>query len=215
MRSGKRILLAASLPALLGTASLCLAVEPVRVGLLVSAPTTPASVLQAFRAETDRVLRAPEWAILWRDLESNDGRESYDRLVVIRLTGSCSPLGGRQVWKGPLGFTHVSDGRVLPFVDVDCGRVQQVLSGMAAESPRVLLMQEFGRALGRVVAHELYHVLSERRDHDTEGLAKPFLTQSELVDGDIAFAEETRARIRHALLPPAHTNSAALLSGAK
>jgi hypothetical protein len=41
----------------------------------------------------------------------------------------------------------------------------------------------YGRAMGRIVAHELYHILSNEPGHDEDGVAKPsFATRDVLAD---------------------------------
>ena len=58
--------------------------------------------------------------------------------------------------------------------------------------------RRYGRALGRVVAHELYHILANTTDHSRHGLAKALLTVSELVLDPCRFGSHEIERIRKA-----------------
>jgi hypothetical protein len=122
---------------------------------------------------------------------------------MIRLTGPCSPHAEppELPHRGPLGITHVSDGHVLPFVEADCGRVLLAASRLRTRPFRIS-PQAFGRALARVIAHEIGHVLSGSEEHDQHGLSKPSLTAAELFLPGIAFPPAAIERILAALVPP-------------
>jgi hypothetical protein len=115
----------------------------------------------------------------------NSGPDStvYSHIAVMRLQGQCRletairPASRDE----PLGQTQVVDGKVIPFADVRCDAVRKVIDRelrAAAGSDREELL---GRALGRVMAHELYHVLLRTRSHGRNGLARPVLTSSDLL----------------------------------
>ena len=117
---------------------------------------------------------------VWHDRRDITQADSFHSLVMVNFHGRCraepaaAPAGGDQ----PLGWTHVVDGRVLPFTDVECDRVRASIhsaNGMRQPSDLVL-----GRALARVLAHELYHVLSRTSTHARAGLAKRSLSGLEL-----------------------------------
>lgn len=104
------------------------------------------------------------------------------RLVVLRLHGYCT-MGGpvTNVEPGiPLGSTAVSEGWVLPFADVQCDRIRASLNGVVSLTPE-RYQRELGTAMGRVVVHELYHILSNSRAHTRDGLTKRALSAAELL----------------------------------
>jgi hypothetical protein len=78
-----------------------------------------------------------------------------------------------------LGSAFVSDGSVLPFGQVECDRIRASLQrlnySVAHES-----QQQLGQAMGRVLVHELYHMLSGSSAHTMHGLTKPSLSAFEL-----------------------------------
>lgn len=81
----------------------------------------------------------------------------------------------------PLGFTYRSDGRITPFSEVECDRVRGTLGEAhiagTAEERDVL----YGRALGRVLAHELSHILSGSKAHSKQGVMQKYLSAAKLV----------------------------------
>lgn len=95
-------------------------------------------------------------------------------LIMLRVTGHCElgpmpPVNGHK--PDTLGRTFVTDGHILPFVELDCkqisGALRPRLAGLSAEDrPRLL-----GRALGRILAHEIYHVLAQTAEHSPHGIA--------------------------------------------
>lgn len=110
-----------------------------------------------------------------------------DRPVQVRLMGRCNLAGAPEKASrrpGPYAWAHVSDGQVLPFIEVDCDRIRHALfSTMWGEDfqHRDFLL---GRALARIIAHELHHVVHSEVHHSEEGLAQPRLTAASLIRGD-------------------------------
>mgnify|MGYP005835948463 CR=1 FL=1 len=174
--------------------------ESTRLGLLVdAADSIPADVLAAFRQETERVLPLKLVSIHWRRMRRQNESESFDRLIVVRLVGECKPWQEPSpVPIGPLGVTHISDGRILPFVEADCGRVISAAQRLRRH-PFRLGAEELGRALGRVIAHEIYHVLSASSVHDEQGLSKSALSAAELFLPGAGFAPAALERMASGL----------------
>ena len=120
-------------------------------------------------------------------VETRLGREIrpgdvFERLAVINFKGSCSMNRElRYVERGPFGMVQQIDGDILPFIDVYCDRIheriREDLRGQS-ESERT---RKFGRALARVVAHELYHVFSQSVRHAKSGINKFGYTPEDLL----------------------------------
>ena len=106
----------------------------------------------------------------------------YSRIAVLKFQGACSvdPLSGGAVDRAhqELGTTHIVEGAIIPFADIECSAVRQTL-GAAAGRTR-LTEAVLGRALGRVVAHELYHILLKDARHG-RGLAAAAFTPADLI----------------------------------
>ena len=125
-------------------------------------------------------------AVDWKLLDELGPGESFPDLVVVKFKGSCQVQKSDPVApflideRGPLAFTHTTDGQVLPFSEVECDRLRQTLKpltrGVSQQTADILL----GRALGRVLAHELYHVRSNTKKHEKEGVNRRGLTLDQL-----------------------------------
>ncbi len=134
----------------------------------------------------------------WRDRNKLNSAESFDNLVVVNFRGRCqmSPDALRADTPGPLAFTHRSDGVVLPFSEVECDRVRSsVQRGMGGDDyVRSDLL--LGRALARVLAHELYHVLASTGSHAARGIAQPALSSADLVSEQLQLNDAELDRMR-------------------
>jgi hypothetical protein len=121
----------------------------------------------------------------------------FDEIAVVRFSGDCEP----QFWpngvppEGVLGMTHVSDGIVLPFSDVACDKIASSVRSTVLGMGRTQADMIFGRALGRVVAHELVHILSRSTAHGHEGIAQSALSRYELTCDKLDLSPEDVARI--------------------
>ena len=87
-------------------------------------------------------------------------------------------------------------GRVLPFFTVDCGRLVQTLWPTLNYLGVPLRQSMLGRALGRVIAHEIYHILTQAKDHTDSGIAKASLSIQDLMTERFAFDSTSLQRIR-------------------
>jgi hypothetical protein len=155
-------------------------------------------VLQAIRSEVATIMDPSGVTFDWLNLSGTSGSEVSAELVVITFKGKCEFRPAIQTRTEPaaLGWTHISDGEVLPFGDIHCDRVQQLLY------PFLLAMDgsdrdyAFGRAVGRVLAHELYHILAKTTHHASGGVAKPCYNASELMSSKFRFRERDSQLIR-------------------
>lgn len=151
----------------------------------------------AMERETEEILKSSGLRLDWR-LAADAARESFDDLVVVRFTGACKVEPVPHVYDelGPLAFTYSSGGTVQPFTEVSCEKVAaSVRSAIwGADFGRADLLM--GRALGRVVAHELVHVLTASGRHAHEGVYKPALSGRDLVTGTLPLDPADIARLR-------------------
>ncbi|MGJ5819098.1 hypothetical protein [Paludibaculum fermentans] len=186
---------------LVGAALSAHAAQASRVGILVSVPpTTPASVVEALQAETEEALRNNGVDLLWTFSQEEAARATYDRVVSLRLTGRCVPIRPEVSRKSRvLGFTHISDGTVLPFVEISCDTVLRVMEVGNHRSTPYFPPNVFGRALGRVLVHEMLHVLTVSSAHEREGLTKPAFNSSDLMLGNLRLNPAARQRLQHSL----------------
>ena len=96
----------------------------------------------------------------------------------------------------PLGMTYTADGEILSFGEIECDRVRQSVKRTlsAADYHRGEML--YGRALGRVVAHEMYHMLARNKCHAAEGVAKERFSGYDLDREHLPLAEASRKAIR-------------------
>lgn len=138
--------------------------------------------LNAMKHESSLILNSSGVILDWR-LSGEDPSDSYTRLVVITFKGDCAygPTPSRHDEPGPLAVTRMVDGEVQPFGEVDCDRVvnsaRNAMSGSANARGDLLV----GRAIGRVVAHELVHMLTKSGQHGTDGVEMPALSGVQLI----------------------------------
>jgi hypothetical protein len=161
-----------------------------------------ASAIRSAQHELDRLLTPTGIDLVWSKLSTRNSSEQFNHVVVMSFDGSCSmtdaamALGKLQGSDITLADSSVSNGDVLPFFRVDCTHLIQLL----APALRPMSVQErnaaFGRALGRVMAHEIYHIIGETRAHQTRGVAKAALSVQDLIgttlDFDIASLTQMR-----------------------
>lgn len=127
-----------------------------------------------------------------------------DNLVVVRFKGKCvfEPVPYLLDERGPMAFTYSTDGAVQPFSEVACDRVTQAMRSAMAGGDFAKADVLLGRALGRVLAHEVVHILSRSAEHGTSGVAKTALSGSQLIAPELRLQPEDLERIKgHTLRP--------------
>ncbi len=147
----------------------------------------------AFRAmqeEALRLLRSSSILPEWRGNRDVSSSERFETLVVVSFNGQCRtgtdiPRVEDQL---PLGRTRLIDGRVQPFIEIECERVRASLHAAERMTQNLNTDAALGRALARVLSHELYHVLARTTEHTRTGIAKPSLSGADLVSAYLAFA---------------------------
>ena len=101
---------------------------------------------------------------------------------------------------GDLGWSYSRDGHVTPFTDVDCDRVRQFINSAVVHTKWADRDVILGRALGRVLAHELYHIFADSRQHARNGLAKAFFTPRDLLSDHFTLEEKDANTLRNGKL---------------
>lgn len=180
------------------------------IGVFLDFDSAPGTVpVEAMENEVDKILKPSGLAINWRLTSQNHGDESFAGLVVLKFKGKCRV----EAWAQPgislaemgetreLGATEVVKGHVLPFSEVQCDEVRRALAYLRPGTNQNEQQRAFGIALGRVVAHEIYHVLARTTVHAGKGLAKATESLEDLVSaGTMGFREEDSRAIRKSSL---------------
>jgi hypothetical protein len=175
-------------------------------------PQEPSWVVQeALQDELEQIMAPIGFRIEWRTLNDVSRREISVELAVVTFKGRCDATGlmPRSVNSGALGWTHTSDGHILPFSEVDCDRIRNFVQGTLLTVPQEGRDEVFGRALGRVLAHELYHIFADTRTHGSDGVAKECFAVRELLADDFQFGEREFRALRASKAHAALENAAA------
>jgi hypothetical protein len=154
--------------------------------------------MEALHAEVDSIMAPMGIRLDWLSLSDFRTERVSAAVAVTHFEGRCdvSGLVMRGNRPGPLGWTEISDGTILPFTHVDCERIrtflQTTMLGYRPEDRE----RVFGRALGRVLAHELYHVFGDTSKHDARGVAKEKYSVENLLALDFQFHEKQAQAMR-------------------
>jgi hypothetical protein len=175
------------------------------VGVFLQFDSAPSRTsVEIMKKEVASLLRPSGVSLDWRMAAENRGDQSFANLVLLKFDGKCRV----EAWSSPvaanrtrtLGTTSVAGGRVLPFTEVRCDAVKQALSYLRPEASVMERQNALGLAMGRVVAHELYHVLANATAHAARGLAHAAESLEDLVSTRRAFfSAESLDAIRLAL----------------
>lgn len=176
-----------------------LASEAGPLTLVVDYESPPAAAsMAAMQKELDRLLQASPLRIDWKLRDDLRAGESVNDLAVVRFRGSCRMETMPIVFdeRGPLAFTHTADGEILPFTEVFCDNVRTAArsamwAGEVARGDELL-----GRAMARVVAHEVFHMLTKSHDHSEDGVFKKRLSGAQLIAERFDFAAADLKRLR-------------------
>jgi hypothetical protein len=149
----------------------------------------PAAVRDAMQDEVRSIMAPMGLRFRWMDLAESNGRQVSIELAVIEFNGRCDVggLSSRDENPGPLGWTHISDGVILPFANVNCAAVRSFIQKELLEIRLQTRGAAFGRALGRVLAHELYHIFANTKRHGSEGVGREFYSARDLLAADFQF----------------------------
>ena len=157
-----------------------------QIGIYYSFDSTPPTASFAqLRLELNRILESTSITTEWRTI--GDGEpEEFREIFVIHFHGACTltesgkkPAAGRE-----LASTKTVNGHVLPFADVNCDLLRSYIAPVAGDSGNAM-----GRAMARVVAHELYHMLTGSNVHARSGIARAEHSRDQLTAAAFLFAK--------------------------
>jgi hypothetical protein len=170
----------------------------------------PNAVLEAIQEELESIMVPAGIDFEWRSLANSTGNEVSVELAVIHFKGTCAPtdLGPTEIYPGPLGWTHMSDGEILPFSDISCDGLRGFIQRGLLQLPEGAREAAYGRAVARVLAHELYHIFAKTTKHAAWGIGKPAYTVQELLSSRFQFEKKECNTLK------AHQASLISISGA-
>ncbi len=160
----------------------------------------PPGAMHRMEQETSQILSSAGIRLEWRSLsEASSG--TFKDLVVLTFNGSCA-LDAAPAYRnapGAYAFTRSADGEIQPFGEIDCDRIANSVKTAALGDDRSNPDLLIGRALGRVVAHELVHMLTRSAEHGHEGVEKAALSGRQLISASLPLSalDIDRLKIRY------------------
>lgn len=156
------------------------------------------TALDEMEREAGRILKESGVVIDWRTSRVEPPEGFYGDLAVMAFNGDCQFSSGESRFSKPgaLAITHVTDGDVLPFGEVNCTRVVDSVRNALVGEEYDRADQLVGRALGRVVAHELVHMLTKSGEHAKQGVFEPALSGRQLIGPQLNLSQADLDRLR-------------------
>jgi hypothetical protein len=160
------------------------------------AQPTDSSTFHEMHKELQRLLAPAAIEIVWQRAggeiakvatASFDGNCSVDEFSLLQpATGVGRTFGDTAVGQ---------DWLVRPFFHVDCDKIVRTLRPSLDHLNVPMRHIIFGRALARVVAHELYHIVAQTMDHAEAGVAKPSFSTEDLIRERFDFSHASLERL--------------------
>ena len=154
------------------------------------------STLVEMRKELAKVFKPTHLTLDVRLRQDAQPNETYADVVLVKLKGTCrmqdlAPLIDE---RGPFAFTHTVEGKILPFSEVACSHIahsiHQAMGGLDLDRDRLL-----GRALARVMAHEIVHIVGKSSEHSKAGVFRHALSGRQLIADKLELDPEDIARL--------------------
>jgi hypothetical protein len=164
------------------------------------------NILHAIQQETGALFDSGSYRVQWLN---HPQQVEAAFLVIAEFDGHCdvnSPASSPTIAKR-LASAVVEDGSILPFVRVNCTALTELLSPALDRNPEAERL--YGRALGRLLAHELYHVVGGAANHTGAGVAQSAFSRQDLLSADFRFDDDA-LRILHPPAPASASSRTAL-----
>jgi hypothetical protein len=179
------------------------ATEPPAGGITLYLKSGAADVaaVNFMKRELSNLMQTAGYQVEWLDASAAIPDVRNGQLVVLDLKGACTTGADSGESSDDLGIeslasTPVSDGQVLPFSTLHCDSLNRVLGRSIAAASAQRRPWLYGRAMARLAAHELYHVLSDTREHSREGVAKPCFSARDLLADHFEFETAALAKMK-------------------
>jgi hypothetical protein len=148
--------------------------------------------------ESARILKQSGVSLHWQ--VGSPDQAVMGRLVVVKLVGRCDMDGSPPlVVSGPLGWSHKVNGAILPFSDLACDTIRGAVQTAIADGNHLRANILLGRAMGRVLAHELYHIVADTSEHGRGGVAQRALSPRQLTSPQLELEPSDVAAVQNGL----------------
>jgi hypothetical protein len=154
--------------------------------------------------------------VIWRSSLASD-ESTVDWTIAVHVQDRL-PINTEGLASQPLGAVLREQGRLQPVIFVSRFAVQQLLKTARVWKNETRFDRVYGRFVGRIVAHELGHLLLDSTTHRKKGLMRrDFGSRDVLIEQPIgyAFDDQDRATLgrRVAILAPVAVASAPIRVG--
>lgn len=164
--------------------------QPITMVVQSENPIDPRA-FEEMQREMNRLLAKTERRVEFKDRREIQPGVDVADLTVVKFRGNCR-MAVEPVYldeRGPLAFAHVSDGDVLPFAEVLCDRVRKAAQSAMHGGDFAKAQQLMGRAMARVLAHELWHARTNSTGHQKTGVARHALSGKQLIGERLDFED--------------------------
>jgi hypothetical protein len=148
-------------------------------------------VFEEMQRETNRLLAKTVQRVEFKERREIQPGVDVADLTLVKFRGNCR-MTVETVYldeRGPLAFAHVADGDVLPFAEVLCDRVRKAARSAMHGGDFAKGQELMGRAMARVLAHELWHVKTNSKGHQKAGVARHALSGKQLIGERLEFED--------------------------
>lgn len=176
------------------------------VALYLDFDRTPADgPVAAMQREVKALVEPAGIRIDWRMRGEATGSETYSDLYVLKLRGQChtdalpvlfSELGPYEETAVVLGAAATVEKEVQSFGLVECDAVRRSIAPRIAGQGMADRDAALGKALGRVLVHELFHMMSKSPHHGRRGLYKASFRNLDLLAERFELDEAEQKELR-------------------
>ncbi|HSU33510.1 MAG TPA: hypothetical protein VLJ11_19935 [Bryobacteraceae bacterium] len=156
--------------------------------------------LSAMRRELQNIMKSAGVKVDVQLKSEAAEHAQFSRLVLFKMKGACTmnalPVGALSDERGPLAMTYTSDGKLLPFGEVECDRVRESVERTLGRGDLEGKQLAYGTALARVMAHEMYHMIANSKGHTKDGATRESLSSRELVGRQLPLGNKAEAEVR-------------------
>jgi hypothetical protein len=158
----------------------------------------PPAIMRAIQDELESIISPMGFQIEWRSISEGSRYTDAAKIAVVTFKGRCDVTANSPTFRrgGVLGLTHISNGVILPFSDVDCDEIRGFLQRDLWTRDPNTRPNVFGRAVARVLAHELYHVFAKTTRHGSCGLGKSAYSTADLLSERFQFEKVDAIALR-------------------
>jgi hypothetical protein len=160
--------------------------------------------VEGMEMELTRLLAGTNVSLKWIERTKAHSISVLGRIVIVDIVGSCELTEFGPAASGhALAWNDVTDGVFQPFITVDCERLARFIARDVRSIDRNEKRRLVGRAIARVLAHEMYHLFTRTKYHSRASMIfRTALPPESLIDDDVDFRRDELDKLEHGILNP-------------